>query len=116
MLLTRRWDDGESLLYAANEAAEDEIETKFSYETRANEQHWTPVEFDPTAHQMPIVAVLLSDLLDVFESYDDDAMTIPVTRPSTPGRTGSRRRCSMRRATSSSRPSTGAAASLPRWL
>ncbi len=30
---------------------------------------------------MPIVAVLLSDLLDVFESYDDDAMTIPVHPP-----------------------------------
>lgn len=30
MLLTRSWDDGEALLYAADEAADDEIETKFS--------------------------------------------------------------------------------------
>lgn len=80
-LLTRSWDDGEALLYAADEVADDEIETKFSYETGANEEHWTPVEFDPTTHQTPIVAVLLSDLLDVIEAYEDEAMTIPTDPP-----------------------------------
>lgn len=81
VLLTRRWDDGEALLYAADEAADDEIETNISYETGTNEQHWTPIQFDPSTHQIPLVAVLVSDLLDPIEAYQDDAMTIPVDPP-----------------------------------
>ncbi|MET0415818.1 MAG: DUF4240 domain-containing protein [Actinoplanes sp.] len=71
VLLTREWDDGEALLYVADE----EIETKFSYETGSNEEHWSPD--DETEHPMPMVAVLLSDLLEPIEAYEDDAMTIP---------------------------------------
>ncbi|HEX8346350.1 MAG TPA: DUF4240 domain-containing protein [Actinoplanes sp.] len=78
VVLTRRWDDGEALLYAANAATGDEIETKVSYETGSNEQHWSPVEFDPSTHQAPIVAVLLSDLLSPFEAYADESMTTRV--------------------------------------
>lgn len=74
VLLARRWDDGEALLYAADKALGDEIETKFSYETGSNEQHWSPVEFDPSTHQTPIVAVLLSDLLNPIEGYTDESM------------------------------------------
>lgn len=78
VLLTRRWDDGEALLYAADKALGDEIETKFSYETGSNEQHWSPVEFDPSTHQPPTVAVLLSDLLNPIEAYTDESMTTRV--------------------------------------
>lgn len=80
-LLDRAWDDGEMLLSAADEAVEDEIETRISYETGSNEQHWTSVEFDASSYQRPMVAVLVSDLLDVIEAYEDDALTIPVDPP-----------------------------------
>ncbi|MEU4622088.1 DUF4240 domain-containing protein [Actinoplanes sp. NPDC023801] len=75
VLLTRRWDDGEALLYAANEAAGGEIETKHSYETGSNQQHWSPIESDSSTLQTPTVAVLLSDLLTPIEAYTDDSMT-----------------------------------------
>lgn len=61
-LLTRPWDDGEALLYAAEDAAGGEIETKFSYETGSDEEHWSRDDVDPETHETPIVAVLLSDL------------------------------------------------------
>jgi hypothetical protein len=78
VLLTRPWDDGEALLYAAEHAAGGEIETKLSYETGSNEEHWSPDDFDPETHETPVVAVLLSDLSHPIEAYEDDAMTIPV--------------------------------------
>lgn len=78
VLLTRRWDDGEALLYAADQAAGERIDTRYSCETGSNEQHWAPVEFDPATQKTPLVAVLLSDLLAPIEAYVDEAMTIPV--------------------------------------
>lgn len=81
VLLTTGWDDGEALLYAAEAAADDEIDTKFSYETGSNDQHWTALRFALTTYQRPIAALLLSDLLDPIELYEDEASTIPVKLP-----------------------------------
>lgn len=77
-LLRRRWDDGESLLYAADEAIGADIETRFDYETGSNEEYWSPVEDDGSEHEMPIVVVMLFDLLHPIEAYLDEAMTQPV--------------------------------------
>lgn len=63
-LRNRRWSDGEGLLYAAEEAAGREIDTKYDYETGSNEAYWTmpsPSEMDGPR---PPVAPILSDLLD----------------------------------------------------
>ena len=81
VLLQRRWDDGEALLYAAEQAAGREIETKLSYETGSNEQHWSSVEPGSSAHRTPIVAVLLSDLLNPIEAYADESMTTLLDPP-----------------------------------
>ncbi|MEV8510203.1 DUF4240 domain-containing protein [Actinoplanes sp. NPDC051475] len=81
VLLEHRWDDGEALLYAAEQATGREIETKRSYETGSNEQHWAPVERDSSTHRTPIVAVLLSDLLNPVEVYADESMTTLIEPP-----------------------------------
>jgi len=73
-LRKRRWDDGEALLYAAEEAVGKEIATKHSYETGSNAEHWSPA--DLPAGPRPLVAVLLSDLLQPIEAYADEAMTV----------------------------------------
>jgi hypothetical protein len=75
VLLTRRWDDGEALLYAPDEALGSEIETTFSYESCSNEQYWSPVELDSSAHQEPIVVVFLSDLHTPIVAYTDESLT-----------------------------------------
>jgi hypothetical protein len=41
ILATGRWPDGEELLYLADEVVDDDIDTKYDYETGSNEAHWT---------------------------------------------------------------------------
>jgi hypothetical protein len=77
VLQTALWDDGEALLYAADEAADDEIETRLSYETGSNTAHWPPVPDGEADHMPPLVAVLLEDLLDPIEGFLDAEMTVP---------------------------------------
>ena len=74
-LSTRRWDDGEALLYAAGEAAGKEIDTKVSYETGANDEHWSTDGSEPEPGVAPLVAVLLSDLLQPIEAWAGESMT-----------------------------------------
>jgi hypothetical protein len=57
ILQAELWDDGEALLYAADEAVDDEIETRRSYETGSNTAHWPPVPDDESDHGSPLVAV-----------------------------------------------------------
>lgn len=71
VLESRVWEDGESLLYAADEAAGDEIDTDLSYETGSNTEHWTPRDDDRPVER-PLVAVLLEDLLDPIEGWDGE--------------------------------------------
>jgi hypothetical protein len=79
VLQTALWDDGEALLYAADEAVDDEIETRLSYETGSNRAHWPPMPDDESDHVPPLVAVLLEDLLVLLEGFLflDAEMTIP---------------------------------------
>ena len=76
LLETELWDDGEALLYAADEAVDDEIQTRLSYETGSNTAHWPPPA-EESDHAPPLVAVLLEDLLDPLEGFLDAEMTIP---------------------------------------
>jgi hypothetical protein len=77
VLQTTLWDDGEALLYAADEAVDDEIETRLSYETGSNTAQWPPTPDDASHHAPPLVAVLLEDLLVPLEGYLDADMTLP---------------------------------------
>jgi hypothetical protein len=77
ILQTELWDDGEALLYAADEAVDDEIETRLSYETGSNTAHRPPAPDDGADHAPPLVAVLLEDLLVPIEGFLDAEMTIP---------------------------------------
>jgi len=80
VLTASQWEECEVLLYAAEEAVGEEIETAVSYETGENEQHWPPPTDDPTEHRTPSVLLLLSDPLD--PSYaPDDAGSTPAPRP-----------------------------------
>ncbi|MFC8190108.1 DUF4240 domain-containing protein [Cellulomonas sp. NPDC057328] len=63
VLLQHRWDDGEALLYAADEAAGRDIETRVSYETGSNEAHWSRRDVaDDDPFVPPVVAVSVADL------------------------------------------------------
>ncbi|QGQ20687.1 DUF4240 domain-containing protein [Cellulomonas sp. JZ18] len=63
VLLEHRWDDGEALLYAADEAAGREIETRVSYETGSNAAHWSArYEADDVPFVPPVVALSVADL------------------------------------------------------
>jgi hypothetical protein len=46
VLATRSWNDGEPLLYAANDAVGEEIEMTVSYETGSNVRHWRSLQDD----------------------------------------------------------------------
>ncbi len=68
VLLLHRWDDGEALLYAADEAAGRDIETRVSYETGANEAHWSPRDTaDDGPFVPPVVVVSVADLAQPIE-------------------------------------------------
>lgn len=71
VLESRLWEDGEALLYAADEAADEEIDTELSYETGSNTEHWTPRDDDGPVER-PLVAVLFEDLLDPIEGWDGE--------------------------------------------
>ncbi|MEJ5946363.1 DUF4240 domain-containing protein [Pseudokineococcus basanitobsidens] len=74
-LLEREWEDGEALLYAAETVTGQEIETRLSYETGSNEDHWSFVDDEDVA--MPVVAVNVWDLLETTEGYlgESDVLT-----------------------------------------
>jgi hypothetical protein len=42
LLASGRWEECEELLYVAEEVADDDIDTKVSYESGSNEVHWSP--------------------------------------------------------------------------
>ena len=67
----RLWEDGEALLYAAGEAADEEIDTELSFETGSNSEHWPPLQEDGSVER-PHVAVLLEDLREPIEGWDGE--------------------------------------------
>ena len=71
VLESRLWEDGEPLLYAADEAADEEIDTALSYETGSNPEHWTLREDDGPVER-PQAAVLLEDLREPIEGWDGE--------------------------------------------
>lgn len=79
VLQAELWDDGESLLYAAEEAAGDQIETRLSYETGSNAAFWSPPDDDGDTHVRPLVAVFLEDLLDSIQGFVPGTnLTVPL--------------------------------------
>ena len=74
------WDECEELLYVADEVADDEIDTKVSYETGSNTQHWAPrvePEREPWDQGRRLVWVDCQDLSDPVpgETYFPDGRT-----------------------------------------
>ena len=77
LLASGVWDDGEDLLYVAEEVAGREIETAISYETGSNVQHWTdtnkPAREDGDQGRPPVYVEFrdLSKPMDAERVYSD---------------------------------------------
>jgi len=85
VLTSSQWEECEVLLYAAEEAIGEEIETAISYETGENGQHWPTAAVDPGEHRRP-VEVWLVDHVTQAAGYGSAGSTEPSGRT---GPTGS---------------------------
>ncbi|MCA0146484.1 DUF4240 domain-containing protein [Blastococcus sp. LR1] len=71
VLAQGEWDECEDLLYVAEEVLGDDIDTKVSYETASNLQHWTPraePEREPWDQGLRSVSVDAHDMADPIEA------------------------------------------------